>query len=322
MRRGALASLYMILVASPLAARDILLTPPIACDLQTDCYIQQYVDHDSSDAAMDFRCGPLTYNTHSGTDFALRSIAQMDRGVDVKPAAPGIVRGTRDGMSDQIYTPELAADIDGQDCGNGVAIDHGGGWSTQYCHLKQGSITVRSGDRVRLTTVLGQVGLSGRTQFPHVHMTLRKDGKVVDPFDPDGQITCGTPSTETLWQEPPPYRPGGILTVGFADAVPDFGNVIAGTASADILSPDAPALVVFAHIFGGQEADIIALRIDGPKGIVMDETVILEKDQAQLFRAVGKRHRVDWDSGSYTGTARLIRNEQVISTKQSVVRIP
>ncbi|MEP0145519.1 MAG: M23 family metallopeptidase [Tateyamaria sp.] len=318
---GALASLCLILAASPLAARDILLNPPIACNLQTDCYIQQYVDHGSSDATMDFRCGPLTYNTHSGTDFALRSIAQMERGVDVKPAAPGTVRGTRGGMPDQIYTPDLAADFDGRDCGNGVAIDHGGGWSTQYCHLKQGSVKVRSGDRVRLTTVLGQVGLSGRTQFPHVHMTVRKNGEVVDPFDPDGQITCGTPSTETLWKTPPIYRPGGILTVGFADAVPDFGDIKAGTATAETLSRTAPALVVFAHIFGGQSEDIIAFRIDGPKGVFLDETVVLEKNQAQLFRAVGKRRRGDWDSGTYNGTVRLIRDEQVINIGKGVVFI-
>ena len=322
MHPGALASLCLILAASPLAARDILLNPPIACDLQTDCYIQQYMDYDSSDEAMDFRCGTLTYNTHSGTDFALRSIAQMKRGVNVKPAAPGTVRGTRDGMPDQIYATDDATDIDGRDCGNGVAIDHGGGWSTQYCHLKQGSIKVRSGDRVRLTTVLGQVGLSGRTQFPHVHMTVRKNGEVVDPFDPDGQIACGTPSTETLWQTPPAYRPGGILTVGFADAVPNFVDIKAGTASAETLHPTSPALVVFAHIFGGQAGDIIAFGIDGPKGEFMDETVVLEKDLAQLFRAVGKRRRADWESGTYTGTVRLIRDEQVISTGKGLVRVP
>ena len=322
MHPGALASICLILAAGPLAARDILLNPPIDCDLQTDCYIQQYVDHDPSDGAIDFRCGPLTYDTHSGTDFALRSVAQMERGVDVIPAATGIVRATRDGMPDQIFTADIAADIDGRDCGNGVVIDHGGGWSTQYCHLRQGSINVRSGDRVRLTTVLGEVGLSGRTQFPHVHMTVRKNDQVVDPFDPGGEGTCGAPITETLWQTAPPYRPGGVLTVGFADAIPDFSDIKAGTANTETLGPDAPALVVFAHVFGGRKGDIIALRIDGPKGVFMNETTVIKKDQAQLFRAVGKRHRSNWDRGTYTGTARLIRNEQVISTGQSLLRIP
>ncbi|MEO0379577.1 MAG: M23 family metallopeptidase [Pseudomonadota bacterium] len=322
MRSGAIASLCFTLAAGPLAARDIVLNPPIACDLQSDCYIQQYVDHDPSDNAMDFRCAPLTYDTHKGTDFALRSLAQMEAGVDVIPAAPGTVRATRDGMADQVYTPALAAQIDGRECGNGLVIDHGGGWSTQYCHLKRGSIKVAKGDRVDLTKVLGQVGLSGRTQFPHVHMTLRKDNNVIDPFDPDGQITCGAPSTDTLWQDPPPYRPGGILRVGFADAVPEFATIKAGKAHADILTAKAPALVVFAYIFGGRAGDKVTLRIDGPDGVFMDETVTLEKDQAQLFRAVGKRHRADWTSGAYSGTASLIRDDTVISTEQGTLRIP
>lgn len=322
MRTGALASLALTLVAGPLAARDILLNPPIACDLETDCYIQQYVDHDASDGAMDFRCAPLSYDTHKGTDFALRSLKQMAAGVDVIPAAPGTVRATRDGMSDQFYTPDLAEEIEGKDCGNGLVIDHGGGWSTQYCHLKQGSVQVRKGDRVNLTTVLGQVGLSGRTQFPHVHMTLRKNRQVVDPFDPDGKITCGAPSTDTLWQDPPPYRPGGILRVGFADAVPDYSDVKAGTAHTSALTPKAPAIVVFAYVFGGRAGDRITFRIDGPEGVFMDETVTLEKDQAQLFRAVGKRRRADWSSGLYNGTASLIRDETVINSEQSELTIP
>ena len=322
MRSGAIASLILTLAAGPLAARDILLNPPIACDLQTDCYIQQYVDHDASDAAMDFRCAPLSYDTHSGTDFALRSIAHMERGVNVVPAAPGTVRGTRDGMPDQIFTSDLEAEIDGRYCGNGVLIDHGGGWSTQYCHLKQGSLKVKNGDRVRLTTVLGQVGLSGRTEFPHVELTVRKNGAIVDPFDPDGEITCGSPSTETLWQTPPPYRPGGILSVGIADVVPDFTDIKAGNAYEETLPTDAPALVISAHIFGGQAGDIIALRIDGPEGTVIDKTVVLEKEQAQLFRAVGKWRKSDWAKGSYSGTAQLIRDSTVISTEQSLILIP
>ena len=51
------------------------------------------------------------------------------------------------------------------------------------------------GDYVSFATRLGQVGLSGRTQFPHVHLTVRKDGNPIDPFDPDGKITCDAADT-------------------------------------------------------------------------------------------------------------------------------
>ena len=321
MRATSVAALYLTLAAGSLAARDISLTPPIECDLGADCFVQQYVDHDPSSAAMDFQCAPLSYDAHKGTDFALRSIAQMQRGVNVIAAAPGVVTGTRNGMRDQIFTAQSVAEIDGRDCGNGVAIDHGNGWTAQYCHLKQGSVTVKTGDQIDRSDVIGQVGLSGKTQFPHVHMTLRKDGVVVDPFDPDGQITCGAPSADTLWDTALPYRPGGILSVGFADAVPDFDDIKAGRAGTDTLPTTAPALVVFGYAFGGHAGDSINLRIDGPDGDFMNETVTLSKNQAQFFRAIGKKHRRDWVPGDYTGTVTLIRRSQIINTAKGSVTI-
>ena len=85
-------------------------------------------------------------------------------------------------------------------------IRHGDGWETQYCHMRRGSITVLPGDRVAMGQVLGQVGMSGESEFPHLELSLRENGAVVDPFDPDGAITCGV-SDETLWTVPPGSKP-------------------------------------------------------------------------------------------------------------------
>ncbi|WP_299550112.1 M23 family metallopeptidase [uncultured Tateyamaria sp.] len=305
------------LAATPLAARDFSLDVPIECDLGAECFIQQYVDHDPSHDAKDFRCSTLSYDTHQGTDFALRSLDQMRRGVNVIAAAPGTVKGTRDGMEDRLFNDEQSSQINGRECGNGVLIDHDDGWSTQYCHLKRGSVTVKTGDQVGPSTVLGQVGLSGRTQFPHVHMTVRKDGEVVDPFDPDGHIQCGAPSTETLWQTPPSYRPGGVLDVGFSDRVPEFNDIKAGNAALPQMPLDAPAIVVFGYAFGSKSGDIMHLRIDGPDGTLIDEKVEIERNQAQFFRALGKqRTTVNWPGGEYTGTVILRRGQQEISRFQ------
>ena len=157
---------------------------------------------------MDYRRAPLGHDTHSGTDFALTARARMARDVDVPPATPGTVRGARDGIRDVVFTTDQTDAPGGRDCGNGVAIDHGGGWTTRYCHLEKGSIRIKTGDRVRMATVLGQIGRSGRTRIPQLHMTLRKDGQAVGPFDPDGRITCDTPGTDILWLSPPPGPPG------------------------------------------------------------------------------------------------------------------
>ncbi|WP_299705619.1 M23 family metallopeptidase [uncultured Tateyamaria sp.] len=295
---------------------------PIDCDLGTECFIQQYVDHDPSPEAMDFRCSTLSYDTHQGTDFTLRSLDQMRRGVTVIAAAPGTVQGTRDGMEDRLFRADESSQINGRECGNGVLIDHGDGWSTQYCHLKRESVTVKTGDRVDEGTVLGEVGLSGRTQFPHVHMTLRKDGAVVDPFDPDGKVECGAPSANTLWQTPPQYRPGAVLEVGFSDRVPEFDDIKAGRATAAHMPVDAPAIVVFGYAFGGKAGDKMQLSIDGPDGTLIDDMVEIDRNQAQFFRALGKkRTTASWPSGRYTGTVVLRRGQQEISRVQGTTVI-
>ena len=59
---------------------------PVDCDLDTQCYIQQFMDHDPSSDASDMRCGPLTYDGHNGTDFAIRDPLANPNGVNVVQA--------------------------------------------------------------------------------------------------------------------------------------------------------------------------------------------------------------------------------------------
>lgn len=284
--------------------------PPIDCDLTRSCYIQQYMDRDPGPGATDFTCAGLTYDGHKGTDFALPTLADMASGVDVRAAAPGVVAGVRDGMDDLGYTPERRAELAGRECGNGVLIRHEGGWQTQYCHLKQGSVAVSQNQTVETGTVLGQIGQSGNAAFPHVHLSVRNpDGASVDPFDPDGTLSCDTPGDSTLWADPPAYRPGGLLNLGFSDAVPNYQKVKAGEAAADSLPVDAPALVVFAYFFGPRAGDILQLEMTGPAGQVIADEIKLSKTQAKAFRAIGKRRSSAlWPAGRYTGTAVLLRD--------------
>jgi murein DD-endopeptidase MepM/ murein hydrolase activator NlpD len=56
----------------------------------------------------------------------------MMKGVEVRAAASGVVRATRDGMLD-VNLREIGPEtIRGREGGNGVVIDHDGGWTTQY----------------------------------------------------------------------------------------------------------------------------------------------------------------------------------------------
>ncbi|MDJ0628013.1 MAG: M23 family metallopeptidase [Rhodobacter sp.] len=301
-------ALAIALGATTAAADAPRLSFPLDCDLGETCFVQNYVDRDPGPDHADFGCGALSYDGHKGTDFALPSIAAMQAGVDVRAAAPGRVRGLRDGMADAVFAEDMVDALDGRDCGNGVVIDHGQGWQTQYCHLKQGSLAVDQGQTVAAGDVLGQVGLSGRTQFPHLHVSVRKDGETVDPFQPDGGATCGD-AGNALWADDIAYVSGGMIAAGFSSTLPDYADIKAGTAGAVQIGATAEALVMWVYLFGGRAGDRIAFDIDGPRRDFLVQETELTKTQAQLFRAVGrKRKTAPWADGVYSGTATLIRD--------------
>lgn len=304
----------LLALAAPWPAVALDLALPVDCTPGADCYIQNLVDHDPGPGVTDHACGHLTYDGHDGTDFALPTAADMQAGVAVLAAAPGTVRAVRDGMADIAQGDAGAPDVTGRECGNGVVIDHGGGWETQYCHLAQGSIAVAPGDSVAAGAALGQIGLSGQTEFPHLHLSVRQDGRAVDPFDPDGVIVCGSPAADPLWSVPPAYAPGGITDTGWATAVPDYAAIRAGLPDAAVTGA-APALVLWALMFGGRAGDVVEIDITGPLGTVVDHAEALPRDQALFFRAAGLRAPPDgWPAGDYAGTIRLIRDGQAIST--------
>lgn len=316
MRVAALAAAAALAAHS--AGAEIALTLPVACELGVTCHIQQYMDRDPGPGSQDFMCSGLSYDGHKGTDFAVPTLTEMDHGVAVLAAAPGVVAGVRDGMADRFY--QSGEDLGGRDCGNGLVLRHGDGWETQYCHLLNGSVQVATGDRVERGQPLGLIGLSGRTQFPHLHLSVRHDGTPVDPFDADGS-GCDGPDRQ-LWQDPVAYQPGGLLDAGFADAVPSYNAIKEGRAAKSTLSSDDGALVLFAYLFGGRAGDVIELQIDGPQGTVHSQTVDLEKTQAQLFRASGRRTPPEgWPPGIYRGHVRFLRGDRMLGQRQVTLRI-
>lgn len=310
--RATLAVSTVLLATAPVASEP-LLGFPVDCSLGKTCYIQHYVDRDPGSGSLDFRCGHLTYDTHKGTDIAVPTLSDMRLGVNVLAAAPGTVTGLRDGMADIGLSDNQDAQIEGRECGNGVVLRHEDGWETQYCHMKSGSVLVQKGQTVERGDVLGQVGLSGRTQFPHLHLSVRKNGSVVDPFDLSDGSNCGKSPTNGLWINPIPYAPGGMIAAGFANSVPDYRAVTDGTAGLESLARNAPALVVYGLAFGGRAGDIVTLEIVGPEGPVLNQSFSLEKDQARYYRAAGKRAGdSSWPSGLYSGTVILTRDGREI----------
>ncbi|MEM7210964.1 MAG: M23 family metallopeptidase [Pseudomonadota bacterium] len=308
----------------PLAQDDIRpdsLAFPIDCELEETCFIQNYVDRDPGPGIADFTCGPMTYDGHQGTDFRLIDDAAMHRGVDVRAALDGIVIGTRDGMADRRWDGK--ADLQGRDCGNGIHVQREDGVSIQYCHLRKGSVSVRKGDSIQKGQKLGLVGLSGRTQFPHLHVTVRNPaGAVLDPFDTRLQdATCRFSDRRDLWSSlsSQDYQPGGLVNAGFADQIPEYLAIQSGTADrSDTLDRTAPALVVWANFFGLRRGDTIDLLLTDPAGkVIAQSSHQMNRNRAQQMRATGRKRRGDaWPSGVYTAVTVLRRGFDIVSKRE------
>ena len=94
----------------------------------------------------------------------------------------------------------LVEELDGY--GLTVVLDHGRGWQTLYAHLL--SASVQPGDFLPAATSLGQVGQSGRTSGPHLHVELRRrDGDRMLALDPTPLIDQ---ATRLLQVAPPPLQ--------------------------------------------------------------------------------------------------------------------
>jgi murein DD-endopeptidase len=65
-----------------------------------------------------------------------------------------------------------------------VSLDLGGGRFAVYEHLKPGSVRVRLGDRVRRGEVVGQVGFTGDSTGPHLHLHV---GDTAAPLAAEGR---------------------------------------------------------------------------------------------------------------------------------------
>ncbi len=101
--------------------------------------------------------------------------------------------------------------------GNFVVIDHHNGEYSVLAHLRQGSVSVARGDRVRAGQRIAQIGVSGEGgRVPHLHYQLQ-DGP--DPFRSEG-----LPSSFTAF-----HRLRGTTRIPVARGQIDTGDIVDGS---------------------------------------------------------------------------------------------
>jgi hypothetical protein len=95
-------------------------------------------------------------------------------GVAIYAAGNGRVAAIHDGEPDnRSFNQAERATRDTAGFGNYVIVDHLNGECSLFAHLKQGSVRVKIGQQVRRGEIIGQMGSSGDSLFPHLHYELR-----------------------------------------------------------------------------------------------------------------------------------------------------
>lgn len=99
---------------------------------------------------------------------------KMHEGMDFTAKTGTPIYATGDGVVAQ-------ADNTASGFGNHIVIRHGYGYETLYGHLSK--YNCRAGKSVKRGDIIGYVGSTGRSEAPHLHYEVHKNGKVVNPLN-------------------------------------------------------------------------------------------------------------------------------------------
>jgi len=101
-------------------------------------------------------------------------VRKFHAGMDFSSRTGTLVYATGDGVVEK-------ADNTASGYGNHIVIRHGYGYQTLYGHLSK--YKVRAGQKVKRGDVIGYVGSTGRSEAPHLHYEVHRNGEVVNPLN-------------------------------------------------------------------------------------------------------------------------------------------
>ncbi len=301
---------------------------PIDCEIGKTCFLQNMIDLDQkSDGFVDTLCGDDGYNGHKGIDIRVITLDDVTKNIPILAIQDGVVKGVRNTMEDRLITggrkPQY---IQGRECGNGLVLDHGKGMSSQYCHMKKGSLRLKVGDRVLRGAHLGNMGLSGFSAFPHVHLSLRQNGQLIDPLS--GKIAKKASCSAEI-VEKTPFGPAltkallesrdDIISIGLTDRRIDF-QALKRTGKMPLPTLNSNALVVWGWAINLEAGDVMRLKIykDGVP-VFMREEMPLDRRKAERFNFAGRKFSVE--KGLYKAQVEILREGKILEEKSSLYNI-
>lgn len=100
---------------------------------------------------------------------------RMHEGIDFRADVGDEVYATGDGV---VKTARLKGTY-----GRLVEIDHGHGYTTRYAHLSSFADDIQPGTEIKRGDLIAYSGNSGRSEGPHLHYEILKDGEPQDPIN-------------------------------------------------------------------------------------------------------------------------------------------
>ncbi|MFD2725378.1 M23 family metallopeptidase [Hyunsoonleella rubra] len=117
--------------------------------------------------------------TRMASGYGMRSdpftkVRKMHKGMDFTAPRGTPIYASGDGVV-------VRADSRASGYGKHIRIDHGFGYMSLYAHLYK--YNVRKNQKVKRGDLIGFVGSTGRSQAPHLHYEIMKDGRHINPIN-------------------------------------------------------------------------------------------------------------------------------------------
>jgi len=306
--------------ATTYAAATISIGSPLDCDYGKNCFIQNYMDMNTLPGPLDYKCNHASFDTLNGTDIRIIDYVQMHRGVKVLAVASGTVTAIRNTEDDFLFKDFGANMIKNKECGNGVVIDHGNGYESQYCHMAKSSVIVQVGQHVNRGDALGLIGMSGMTEFPHVHLGIRKDHIAIDPFTSlaaSNHYSCAANDTtpkQPLWDADTlkkfTYLNAAIINFHVTGKIPNQDSARLGSFREDSIPLNAPVVILWADLIHLNKGDTLNFSITAiaTGKIVFATSGTINQDYAQYFVYAGKESaELKLVKGAYNAEITVVR---------------
>ena len=277
---------------------------PLEGTVSRDFAVINYMDDDPSPGVRDFMGhvgeDAITYDGHDGVDIAIGGFGTMDRGIPVFAGVDGVVESAEDGAPDR-NRADTSAEVKAH--ANDVVIRAANGYLFNYWHLRKDSVRVRAGDRVHVGEKLGEVGSSGRSDCPHVHLAAYDcTGHAIDMMG------------RGMFADPPPYdAPRGLMDVQISLAK----DIEEGPLPPLVFSKTGETVYLLYAFASLRQGDTITLKATPASG---GAPVVLHADVrgAPLFRTFNWRFYFPMNvAGSWTLV--LAVNDEVMDRRSWLV---